>query len=64
MNLNPKFAHLLAEATQGLGFLTTICSLPGISLVAPWVGIIGGVAAGVSTIIKTQIIGNIPPRNS
>lgn len=63
LNLNPKTLHLLMEFTQGLGALSVVCSLPGIAVVAPWAGIVGGVASGVATIIKTQIIGNIPASN-
>jgi hypothetical protein len=61
LNINPKTLHILLELVQGLGLISTVASLPGLSLVAPWAGIVGGCASGVATIIKTQFItGNIP----
>jgi hypothetical protein len=62
LNLNPKVCHILAEIVQGCGIVTTVASLPGLSLVAPWVGVVAGTAAGLSTIIKTYYLtGNVPP---
>ena len=60
LNLNPKTAHFLLELVQGLGLVATVASLPGLSAVVPWVGIAGAVAAGAASIVKTNILGNIP----
>jgi hypothetical protein len=60
MNLNPKVMHAAIEAAQILGVLGTVLSFPGVSLFAPWAGIASGVVTGVATVIKTQVIGNIP----
>ena len=60
LNWNPKTLHILLEIYQGLSVITTVASLPGLSAVVPWIGVAGGVSAGLATIIKTQVIGNIP----
>jgi hypothetical protein len=52
------------ELVQGLGVVSVVASLPGLSAVSPLIGVVGGVAAGVASVIKSQIIGNIPAKNT
>lgn len=61
LNMNPKVLHAASEAVQILGILGTVLSFPGISIFAPWAGMASGVATGIATVIKSKVIGNIPP---
>lgn len=61
LNQNPKVLHFAAESLQILSILGIVLSFPGISVIAPWAGIASAAVTGVSTFIKTQIVGNVPP---
>ena len=58
--MNPKVLHAATEVVQILGVLGTVLSFPGVSVFAPWAGIASAVTSGIATVIKTNVIGNIP----
>lgn len=58
LNMNPKMAHILMEFVQIGG---TIGALSGIlGSINPILGTACGVIAGIATVVKTNIVGNIP----
>ena len=59
LSLNPKVLHILVEFVQLGG---TIGALSGIlGAVNPILGTACGLVAGIATVVKTNIVGNIPP---
>lgn len=61
-NLNPRIVHAAAGFVKIASILGIVLSFPGVSVFAPWAGVLSGVIAGVSQVVQSQVLGNVPAK--